>query len=99
MNNLPIWPLCRGKIATRWLNIDPPRGSTGFFFCFVLFSEVVMSSGASQHTGTKHRLLAPVEFKGAAGSSRTAQTRREKAGEGLKAVCFTGTPFALFSWD
>lgn len=88
MNNLPIWPLCRGKIATRWLNIypPPPRGSTGFFFCFVF------RGSHEQRRESAHRNQTPaprpVEFKRAPGSSRTEPTQREKAGEGLKAVCF-----------
>lgn len=45
---LSIWPLCPCKTATRWLNITP---------VIVQFFKAVMSSGASQHTGSEHRRL------------------------------------------
>lgn len=41
---LPIGPLCQCKIATRWLNIT---------LVIIQFFKAVMSSRASQHTGTR----------------------------------------------
>lgn len=48
---LPIWPLCQRRIAARWLNIT---------LVLIQFFKVVMSSRASQHTGSQHGQLASV---------------------------------------
>lgn len=59
-----------------------------------------MSSGASQHTGTKHRLLGPWSLK-----ERRVHPGRSKLNvKKLESCLFlrdavAGTQFALFSWD